>query len=195
MAAVNHGCIGIVLAGGLSSRMGSDKAQLMRDNKSMLDFSTQLLNEVGVDRVVVSGNNYHVPDIFPQQGPVGGIYSVFNQVPCQAALIIPIDLPLMDTETLTSLKQAGQVLSKAVHFDDHSLPLYLPNNAFTELFFEQKIQVHLNSTGKGPSIKAMLKQVPHQTIKCRKASALTNTNTPNQWQQVQSQIFMPTRSN
>jgi len=194
VAQFSHQCIGIVLAGGLSSRMGTNKAQLMRESQTMLDFSKQLLSDVGVDQIIVSGDEYQVADIYPQLGPVGGIYSVLSQTTCQAALIIPVDLPLMNAPTLVSLKQAGQILGKAVHFENHSLPLYLPNNGFTELFFKQQLTSFENNGGKGPSIKGMLKQVPHQTVKCPNAKCLTNTNTPAQWQQVTSQISMPTRS-
>ncbi|NRA60762.1 MAG: NTP transferase domain-containing protein, partial [Psychrobium sp.] len=50
----DQGCIGVVLAGGLSSRMGQDKASLIRNNINMLQFTTQLLNDVGLSKVLVS---------------------------------------------------------------------------------------------------------------------------------------------
>ncbi|WP_245961391.1 molybdenum cofactor guanylyltransferase [Thalassotalea euphylliae] len=211
----NHqnGCIGIVLAGGLSRRMGQNKSQLMRtqqaSSQTMLSFSQELLTDAGVDRVVISASSENltadstlnktdnkaniVPDLMPKLGPLGGIYSVFAQVPCQAALIIPVDLPLMNAKVLTQLKQAGQLLKQAVHFEQHSLPLYLPNNAYTELFFNQHL-VQLSQSAKGPSIKALLAQMPHQSIRCLTPSTLTNTNTPDDWQQAQSQLLTPLRS-
>ena len=204
-------CLGIVLAGGLSSRMGQDKSQLVRNTstnaepnsqqtETMLAFSQSLLNKAGIKQVVISGGEHGINDLVPQLGPVGGIYSVFEQVPCSAALIIPVDLPLMTAEVLASLIQAGQISKKAVHFNHHSLPLYLPNNGYTELFFNQQLTNTNISTsvagkgGKGPSIKSLLKQVPHQTISCPQPQTLTNTNTPEQWQSAQVQLSMPTRS-
>lgn len=219
----HHGCIGIVLAGGLSRRMGQDKSQLIHPesacSQTMLSFSQTLLSDVGVDRVVISTstenfttdaslglglgieNTITVPDLMPTLGPLGGIYSVFTQVPCQAAVIIPVDLPLMNAKVLQELKQAGQLLKQAVHFKQHALPLYLPNNAYTELFFNQhlaqvntKVQNTQAHNKKGPSIKALLAQMPHQSITCSTPNALTNTNTPADWQRAQSQLLTPLRS-
>ncbi|MAG76860.1 MAG: molybdopterin biosynthesis protein, partial [Colwelliaceae bacterium] len=49
-------CIGIVLAGGQSTRMGQDKSQLETLNsQNMLDFSQSLLKSIGINHVVISG--------------------------------------------------------------------------------------------------------------------------------------------
>ncbi|WP_448214144.1 molybdenum cofactor guanylyltransferase [Colwellia sp. MEBiC06753] len=194
---MNHGCIGIVLAGGRSSRMGTNKALLKHNNQTMLEFSKSLLEKAGVDQILVSGealaDTKVIADIQPHLGPVGGIYSVFNQQVVKAALIIPVDLPLMTVDVLKQLKQAGQLLNKAVAFNDHSLPLYLPNTAYSELFFNQAFKAN-QSNGKGPSIKALLSQVPFQNIVCSAPKTLTNANTPEQWQHIQSQLNSPIRS-
>ncbi|MFD2164911.1 molybdenum cofactor guanylyltransferase [Thalassotalea euphylliae] len=174
------GCLGIVLAGGLSSRMGKDKAFLERRNQPMVEFSKQLLLEAGVENVVVSGNTHDIADIYEQQGPVGGIYSVLTQTNCQAALILPVDLPLMTANVLAELKHLGSLSQKATYFSGHSLPLYLPINSYTELFFNRCFSQPGN---KGPSVRQLLSSVPHQEVACKTDSALFNTNTPQQWQQ------------
>lgn len=173
---MNNECLGVVLAGGLSSRMGEDKAQLMRNNSNMLDFSQQLLRDVGIKNVVVSGNssqiNAHqqVNDIVKQAGPVGGLYSVITQYKPKALLVLPVDLPLMTCHALGKLKQIGELSAKACFFQNHSIPLYLPVNAFVEMFLQQAFQSpEFIGSGRGPSIRALLKQVPHQEI------ALENT--------------------
>lgn len=210
-------CLGVVLAGGLSSRMGQDKAQLTRQQKSvnpagasiaksasnMLDFSKQLLINAGIENIVVSGDNYQIPDLVPQSGPVGGIYSVLAHYPehlqPKAFLILPVDLPLMTPAALTTLRLKGQLSNKATFFQDsqkqtHHIPLYLPNNAYLQLFLAQAFQGEslLNKSAKskknGPSVRAMLNQVPHQAINSLNNNTLFNTNTPEQWQQAQQQF-------
>ena len=218
-------CLGVVLAGGLSSRMGQDKAQLTRlknvttttnnsaikSTSSMLDFSKQLLSDAGIKNIVVSGDNYQIPDLVPCSGPVGGIYSVLAHYPehlqPKALLILPVDLPLMTAADLAKLRLKGELSHKATFFSDgqkqaHHIPLYLPNNAFLQLFLAQAFQResllalgneksnrsgHKNNKN-GPSVRALLEQVPHQAITSPKNQALFNTNTPEQWQQAKKQF-------
>lgn len=197
---LSNSCLGVVLAGGLSSRMGQDKAQLLRNNKSMLsmlEFSKQTLSDSGVNNIVVSGDNYDVPDKVKQNGPVGGILSVLSQYPqVKSILILPVDLPFMTANALADLRLKGELSQKATYFTGHNIPLYLPNNAYVELFLAQAFQGDASiakkstkeSAKRGPSIKALLQQVPHQKIQCSNANILLNTNTPEQWQQAKQQF-------
>lgn len=141
-------CLGVVLAGGLSSRMGQDKSQLSRTKATnMLDFSKQLLTNAGIKDIIVSGDNHQVPDLIPQSGPVGGIYSVLahflannpEHLQPKALLILPVDLPLMTAAELSSLRIKGELSNKATFFQSmdkraHHIPLYIPNNAYLSLF-------------------------------------------------------------
>jgi molybdopterin-guanine dinucleotide biosynthesis protein A len=211
-------CLGVVLAGGLSSRMGQDKSQLTRHNKTlniteksasnMLDFSKQLLVDAGIKDIVVSGDNHQIPDLVPQAGPVGGIYSVLahfiakspEHLQPKSFLILPVDLPLMTATALAELRMKGELSHKATFFQDsqkqiHHIPLYLPNNAFLKLFLTQAFHGNtlLSKTGNngkknGPSVRGMLQQIPHQAISSLNNNTLFNTNTPEQWQLAQQQF-------
>ena len=191
-------CLGVVLAGGLSSRMGQDKAKLVRDKNStmsMLSFSKRLLKESGLNNIVVSGDNYDVPDTVSEGGPVGGILSILTKFPqAKSLLILPVDLPFMTAKALTNLRLKGELSQKAAYFEGHNIPLYLPNNSYVELFLSQAINTFNNtaernlvSDGKnkksGPSIKALLKHVPNIALQSSDENILFNTNTPEQWQQ------------
>lgn len=193
----HNDCLGVVLAGGLSSRMGEDKAQLLRNKQTLLEFSKQMLIDSGVKHTVVSGDKYDVPDRLKESGPVGGILSVLASYPqVKSLLILPVDLPLITAKALSDLRQKGEISQKAVHFNDHFIPLYLPNNAYLELFLQQAFTAaaDLNHQQpitqrkgrfqrRGPSMKALLAHVPHQTIQCRNTNILLNMNTPQEWQQ------------
>lgn len=220
-------CLGVVLAGGLSSRMGQDKAQLTRtqnavsstnlstiqaatkSTSNMLDFSKQLLADAGIKDIVVSGDNHQIPDLVPQAGPVGGIYSVLahfiakgpEHLQPKAFLILPVDLPLMTPAAISQLRLKGELSNKATFFQDsqqqvHHIPLYLPNNAFLKLFLSQAFQgesllsVTEGKSNKknGPSVRGMLKQMPHQAISSLNSKMLFNTNTPQEWRQAQQQF-------
>jgi len=214
-SSLDMGCLGVVLAGGLSSRMGQDKAQLLRSDHatlSMLAFSKQMLSDSGINNIIVSGDNYDVPDTVKQSGPVGGILSVLARFPqAKSLLILPVDLPFITAKALADLRIKGELTQKATYFEDHNIPLYLPNNGYLELFLAQAFTDNVSSNtvsknngsihnekrnqfaharfkAKGPSIKALLNQVPHQAIKSSDAKTLFNTNTPEQWQQAKQQF-------
>lgn len=208
MHAQNITCLGVVLAGGLSSRMGQDKSQLQRKNQDMLKFSQQLLTDSGIEHIVVSGDKHPIPDLIPQAGPVGGIYSVLRHFSTltqpKALLILPVDLPLMTAKALKKLRLTGELSQKATYFTDtqghaHNIPLYLPNSSMLELFLAQAFQSlgtqTVNANKKhGPSIKALLKQVPNQSLQLDdslgKSTILFNSNTPQDWQQAKQHFTL-----
>lgn len=206
-------CVGVVLAGGLSSRMGQDKAQLPRAitetdqggliKQNMLAYSHQLLIDAGIKQTVISGDKHQIPDIVENAGPVGGIFSVVNHFPehlqPKAFLIIPVDLPLMTGQQLAKLKLTGELSQKATFFTDfqqriHHIPLYLPNNVFlqrflTQTFTQQTIKNMDKAKQKSaPSVRALLANIPHLSVANNNKQVLLNTNTPEQWQQAQQQF-------
>jgi len=211
----NQDCLGVVLAGGKSSRMGSNKALLMRNSstsngqshgsENMLGYSKNLLKNIGINNIVVSGHiddgntETYVADQFAELGPMGGIYSVIKKYQPKSLLILPVDLPLMTKQTLQQLKVKGELSQKACFFTDHFLPLYLPNNAFVEQFFTtnfaQYQQGHKSALSEkgdkkknGPSIRSMFAQVPHQALALKSPQCLFNSNTPEEWQQAQQRF-------
>ena len=212
---LHQDCLGVVLAGGKSSRMGSNKALLMRNGstfngqsggkENMLSYSKNLLKNIGINNIVVSGHvddgsteNY-VADKFAELGPMGGIYSVIKKHQPKSLLILPVDLPLMTKQTLQQLKMKGELTQKACFFTDHFLPLYLPNNAFVEQFFTASFaqfqQGNINTVNakndkkkNGPSIRSMLSQVPHQALALKSPQCLFNSNTPEEWQLAQQRF-------
>ena len=100
---------GIVLAGGKSKRMGTDKSEIILDGKSFLQIQTDKLIDLGAGRVYVSGKSspipyaHHIMDIIPDMGPLGGLYSCFLECNCSNALVLSVDVPLISSQTLESL--------------------------------------------------------------------------------------------
>ena len=204
----NSHCLGVVLAGGMSSRMGQDKALLLHQQQTMLAFSQQVLHDAGIEDVVISGQQHGLADQIQHLGPMGGIYSVYQQYKPQAMLVIPVDLPLLTSEIIQELKLAGQLSNKACYYQDNFLPLYLPINALVRQYFQQQfarlgveaklaIEAQLsakthsakhNKTTKGPSIGSLTRAIPSQVLKLSNKNGLFNANTPTQWQQAQTQF-------
>ena len=109
--------IGVVLCGGQSSRMGTDKGLLKLHANTWAQTAVDKLAELQLP-VIISVNKNQYPDyatIFsPQQlitdnetleikGPLGGLLSVHLQHPAEHLLLLACDMPLMETNLLKEL--------------------------------------------------------------------------------------------
>ena len=103
---------GVVLAGGLSSRLGHDKAvlRLHSDGKelNLLARSAALLEGV-CGKVIIVGREVEgytcYPDDAPGNGPVGGIATALRAAGT-ACLVLSCDMPFMDKAVLERLLRA-----------------------------------------------------------------------------------------
>lgn len=104
---------GLVLAGGKSRRMGSDKALLVRDGETQLARAVALLQR-HVERVFVStrpdqvddderGKFEQIVDRYSDMGPVAGILSAMDENADVAWLVVACDLPNIDDDTISGL--------------------------------------------------------------------------------------------
>ncbi len=98
-----------VLAGGASSRMGTDKALLRFQGITLIERTLQLLRSLGlVPRIVGSRDDLHayapvIPDRRVRCGPLSGIEAGLLASAHEAALFVPIDIPLLPAVLLQSL--------------------------------------------------------------------------------------------
>ena len=142
----------VVLAGGLSSRMGRDKALLkLPYGETLLARARNLLTTLpppaGVEfmPVLVSGARPGgVPDRVPEVGPLGGLQAIARHLQeegrdCDALLVIPVDMPLLGRGELRTLCAAGQSVEQAVCFGDFYLPAWLPLNARTRRYLDAAV--------------------------------------------------------
>lgn len=182
-------CHGLVLAGGLSTRMGHDKAKLRRNRQTMLEFTQTLLQSLGME-VLVSGGEQGITDVIPQSGPLAGIYTVINQYAVDALLIVPVDMPLLTAPVLQTLVNAGEQSGKATCYADCYLPLYLPVNETVRDYLEHVFAQGSNEEGlcKPRSIKKMLSALRGIQLPVKDAAVLSNANTPEEWDVAQQVI-------
>jgi molybdopterin-guanine dinucleotide biosynthesis protein A len=99
---------GVVLAGGRSRRMGTDKAALVVDGRRLGDRSVDALRGAGIVRVVVVGgadrlDAEHLPDDEADLGPLGGLATAFAHLPAHELVVLPCDLPNVDAPAVQEL--------------------------------------------------------------------------------------------
>lgn len=112
----------LVLAGGRSSRMGSDKALLRPDGaggETFLEQAVRFWRESGtVERVLVAvGQPGHleslpegaepVYDLMKDQGPMAGILSAFRQTDAELLSVSAVDMPNLSREAILPAPPEG----------------------------------------------------------------------------------------
>jgi molybdopterin-guanine dinucleotide biosynthesis protein A len=123
---------GFVLAGGLSSRMGTDKALVEFEGQPMISRAIGILRAAGLP-VSIAGarsslDRYAsvVPDTDPGLGPLGGICSALKSSTAQYAVFLPVDLPRLPSSLIAFLLEYAQITRAAVTL--------VTVNAFPETF-------------------------------------------------------------
>lgn len=95
----------LILAGGKSSRMGRDKAALPWDDTTLLWHQFSRLQTLGIEDVIISGAG-HLPDIYPEKGPLSGIHAGLTAAKHASVLVISADTPLVPDSLLEDLAEA-----------------------------------------------------------------------------------------
>lgn len=93
---------GIILAGGKSLRMGTDKAMLQINENSFLKHCHNVLSEMCDEIIISSANEKHelpntkrVSDIYSDKGPLGGLHAGLSASKTDLNLCLSVDTPFV----------------------------------------------------------------------------------------------------
>jgi len=121
------GLTGFVLAGGKSSRMGTDKAALPLGGRTLLEHALTVARSVAKEVFILGSPEIYgsygptIADIFPGCGPLGGIHAALSHVaqasksgPSNLNLILAVDTPFITPEFLRYLVERTATSSAVV---------------------------------------------------------------------------------
>jgi len=97
-----------ILAGGASSRMGTDKSQLLIDRQTFTERISEMLLTL-TDSVTLVGRQLDtsalptVPDVYQQWGALGGLHAALSACRREWAIVVACDLPFVSAELFSSL--------------------------------------------------------------------------------------------
>lgn len=101
---------GIILAGGKSSRMGSDKGMLKLNGKMFVEHVIDAMKPIVDDVIIVSNSSSYdqfectrVKDMIKDSGPLAGLYSGLKYSNTEYNLVLSCDIPMIKTEILKKL--------------------------------------------------------------------------------------------
>ncbi len=191
-----------VLAGGKSTRMGSDKAFLTWGDDTLLSHALKLAAGVTPRmRIVGDARKFAafgvvIGDIYRDHGPLGGIHAALASSTTDFNLMLAVDSPLIEprflqfmvglargTDALVTLPRADGGLQPlcAVYRREFALPadqaLQMGRNKIDALFTTVKIRVIENDELIGAGFSAAM---------------FRNLNTPEEWKEEQRRSSLPT---
>ena len=101
---------GIILAGGKSSRMGSDKGFLKLNGSTFVSHIIEAIKPMVNEIIVVSNNSDYdvfnlkrVNDIIEDAGPLAGLYTGLFHSKTEFNLVLSCDIPFINTAVLKQL--------------------------------------------------------------------------------------------
>lgn len=171
---------GIVLAGGLSSRMGRDKARLVLGGQTLLQRACDLLAAAGAVPVRVSGpypEHGGRVDVVARCGPLGGLHTMLQDLEDGWAWVIAVDMPGLRPAMLQRLRDA-QPVSGAI-YSGHPLPMLLKIDTACRNVLADRVR-----DPQGPhSLHALQRALGFTQVDAGidERAGLVNCNTPEQW--------------
>ncbi|MCC7259481.1 MAG: molybdenum cofactor guanylyltransferase [Alphaproteobacteria bacterium] len=169
---------GVILAGGKSSRMGHDKAQLRYGGKTLLEHMEALLRSAGISQVYIS-HAEHIADVIPGHGPLSGIHATLKALHGKYAqlLYVPVDMPQISPARLRALR-AAPGSCEAVRFAGYMLPFRLRAEEAHITLLEQMLKEENSHALKEFQQRVALTELP---VPEQETSAFANLNTPEEW--------------
>jgi molybdopterin-guanine dinucleotide biosynthesis protein A len=162
-----------ILAGGLSSRMGRDKAGLKFRGRTMLTYIREAAKASGLPVRVIRR------DAVPRCGPLGGIYTGLETTSAVRVLFLACDMPFVSPDLIEHvLRRKGRepvFLSPRQGGRCAGFPLVLPRGARSLVARQiRSKKFSLQSLARG--LGAKIVRVPR-----RFSGELRNINTPAEW--------------
>jgi molybdopterin-guanine dinucleotide biosynthesis protein A len=187
-----------ILAGGRSSRMGTDKAFLELGGKPLIARAVELAHEVAADVKIVGdpekfgGYGPVVADIYRDRGPLGGIHAALKDTDSEWNLILAVDLPLLTAsflEYLLKRAQSAEAMVTVPSISGYFQPL-------CAVYRKQFADVAERALAEGRNkIDLLFRDVSVDVVSEDEmvtngftASMFRNLNTPEEWQEARREL-------
>ena len=147
---------GLILSGGLSTRMGEDKRLIKYHDKTQEQFLLELLKPYCSEVYVSINKNQQtdLPHIFDLdlsiKSPIVGIISAFDKNPKTAWLVVACDMPFINQEVIEYLIKNRNVEKFATAFENPEEHFPEPLLTIYEPKIYEKLQEAVNQGRKSP---------------------------------------------
>jgi molybdopterin-guanine dinucleotide biosynthesis protein A len=189
---------GIILAGGLSTRYGQNKAFLQIDDIRIIDHIAEQMKRI-FDRVILVTNQRRdfeylelpiAEDLIKGLGPIGGIYTGLSNISEQAGFFVACDMPFLNEGLIRYMVEIidshAAVIPAVGPWVEPLHAIYTRSCLPTikALIDEKRYQVRLSYD------RMSVRYVREDEIRrfCRPEEAFLNINTPEEFVRIQSLV-------
>jgi len=174
----------LLLVGGKSQRMGTDKASIVYHGKPQYqyvhDILTNKIEDVYIscrkDQEVEYAEYQTITDSFDDLGPLGGILSAFRFDPNAAWIVLACDLPMLNEETIEQLIKERNPLAAGTAFKSTFSEWMEP---LISIYEPSIYPIALQLLGQGYSCaRKVMINAPTHIIEAANTEWLNNVNTP-----------------
>ena len=172
-------CEVCILAGGLSTRMGRDKARLRLNRRTMLGVIRARAKHLGLRVRVIRR------DLKPRCGPLGGIYTALKTTRFEAVLFLACDMPFVSPALLQRVLgtfRPGQSALFVRKGKRVGFPFLLPHSALP-VVVNQLTRAEFSLQNVATILKAKTIQMPRAM-----SGELFNINTPAEWENARERV-------
>ncbi len=188
---------GVILAGGASSRMKTEKAFLKFENSDFIQQAANLMCSVFKEVIIITNtpdkykflNLLIFEDIYKKKGPLAGIHSALSNSNTDRIFIIPCDMPFISAKFINSIidypTKLPVVICKTKNFIHAQIGIY--SKEILPLI--ETILNNSNSKDKKKSkileIERYIKieKIEASEISCFREDLFFNVNTPEDYQE------------
>ena len=161
-----------ILAGGLCSRMGRDKARLRLGNRTLLSHIRKQAEDSTLPVRIIRN------DVVERCGPLGGIYTALVTSNAEGILFLSCDMPFISAGLLKALLNRVRQKMIAIFFETDEgvcFPFWLRNNTLSAV--QEQLARHEFS------LQALAARLDSNTIRASASQQdqLFNINTPADW--------------
>ncbi|WP_371194791.1 molybdenum cofactor guanylyltransferase [Glaciecola sp. SC05] len=169
----------LILAGGKSLRMGTEKHALIYKGATLLEHTQKLIASLSPKNVYISGKDIDgaIPDVFKNKGPIAGIHAVSKRTP-DSLLVVPIDMPLIQPQDLMRLVQAGFSHARSCVFEGTPIPCFLHTDSDFVAIAENMAMANLRARDR--SLFSLMRRLDALQLPISDAN-LANVNTPEEF--------------
>lgn len=185
----------LVLAGGQSQRMGSDKGELIYHDKPQKLHVAKQLQKLGLETFISirdkqdreKGYNYLI-DAHTAMGPLSGLLTAYETY-SNAWLCVGCDYPLLQVFHLQKLLKAREKSLFATVFQDKKTGFLIPTLAIYEVSFFELLK--RNVAEEQFSLQRILKSNPCKIIPVE-GDAFSSVDTKKDYDRIKRELGLPT---
>lgn len=190
---MNRDCTALILCGGKSSRMGTDKPLLAIGGQTMLSRAAAFWRPLCAEVLLAAGRDGHFQEIpegvrqvfdqFPNCGPLGGVHAGLLAMETEYLIVSAVDMPYLERAAAQALLDAGRNHDACVYrLEGRPEPLFGLYRRTCLPAAEAQLQ-----EGR-LAMSALLQRLDTVFLETDRPDLFVNVNTPDAFAQVRQQL-------